>query len=115
MVRHVYPTKVADSLRPDPARLAAYPEPPGLRDVKWDIILVDGPAGYADDKPGRALPIYWAHKYATPETHVFVDDYDRPLERNHCSAFFGDDPNVTVLPSHGGAEMFWRIGVGLPK
>ena len=84
----------------------------GIGSTRWDIILIDGPAGYEPDKPGRSLPIYWAHKYSDPHTHIFVDDYERPLEREYCDFFLGKARASTILPSHGKGEMFWRIGNG---
>jgi hypothetical protein len=112
IVLHTYPTTVEDTLRPDGKKLADFPEPPGIADTRWDIILIDGPAGYQSDKPGRSLPIYWAHKYSHPHTHIFVDDYERPLEREYCDFFFGKERDITLLPSHGNGKMFWRIGNG---
>jgi len=114
LVSHRYPTTVLETAMPDPKVLAGYPPPPGMTETSWDIILIDGPAGYTPDSPGRALPIYWAYKYSNARTHIFVDDYDRPLERTHCDFFFAKEGRTTVLPSHGEVRMFWRIGRGLP-
>jgi len=113
ILMHTYPTTVEDSRKPDLKKLADFPEPAGIGDTRWDIILIDGPAGYQPDKPGRSLPIYWAHKYSDPWTHVFVDDYERPVEREYCDFFFGGARDITILPSHDSSEMFWRIGQGL--
>jgi len=113
ILMHTYPTTVEGSQEPDLKKLADFPEPAGIGDTRWDIILIDGPAGYSPEKPGRSLPIYWAHKYSDPWTHVFVDDYERPVERQYCDFFFGGARAITILPSHGTSEMFWRIGQGL--
>lgn len=113
ILMHTYPTTVEDTRKPDLKKLADFPEPAGIGDTRWDIILIDGPAGYQPDKPGRSLPLYWAHKYSDPWTHIFVDDYERPVEREYCDFFFGGARDITILPSHGTSEMFWRIGQGL--
>lgn len=78
---------VADSLPIDEKKLAQYSMPLGLDQVEWDVILIDSPNGHKPDRPGRALPIYWARQLAKPTTHVFIDDYNRDVERIHAERF----------------------------
>ncbi len=53
----------------------------------WDVILVDAPAGFAPDQPGRARSIYTASRLVAKDGVVFVHDYDRPLEREFCARY----------------------------
>lgn len=89
---------------------------PGSLAATWDVILVDGPAGYHMDDPGRALPIRWASRVMGPGTHVFVDDYNRPLERHFADLLLRfDNPPCAVIPSEreAGKTMLWRIGTSV--
>ncbi|HEX2225191.1 MAG TPA: hypothetical protein VHN15_13405, partial [Thermoanaerobaculia bacterium] len=58
--------------------------------TSWDLILVDGPAGYADSCPGRMKSLYTAAALARrkPGADVIVHDCDRPLEQAYCERFF---------------------------
>ena len=82
------PVSVETSLPVDEAALSQNALPAFLRERKWDVILIDAPAGSAPDKPGRALPIYWSSLIASDTTHVFIDDYTRELERTYGDHFF---------------------------
>ena len=72
---------VARSMSLGPPDFARFPVPPELTRTAWDVILVDGPPGDTPTDPGRAPAIAWAAILARPHTHIFIDDYDRPLER----------------------------------
>jgi hypothetical protein len=109
---------VGDSLPIDEAALAKFAVPAVLAGVPWAVIVVDSPQGYRVTQPGRSLPIYWAAEVATPSTHVFVDDYDRALERAYADRFFRSRRpwNVEIervqksgMPTKG--RMLWSIGV----
>jgi uncharacterized protein (TIGR01627 family) len=59
--------------------------PAAVKDTTWDVIVVDAPIG---SKQGRMQSIYAASELATPEhTHVFVDDYDRKIEKAYANQF----------------------------
>jgi uncharacterized protein (TIGR01627 family) len=65
--------------------------PKDLMDTPWDIIFVDGPAGYDDTKPGRMKSIYMASliaKLQNKNVAVFVHDCDRIVEATYCDTFF---------------------------
>lgn len=84
----------------------------------WDVILVDGPAGYHMADPGRLLPLFWTSRLMDRATHVFVDDYNRALERHFADLFVRfDNPPCAELPSEteAGKRMLWRIGRSLPE
>ena len=94
--------------------LQTYPPPKELTNTNWDVILVDGPSGYSADDPGRARTIYWASRLASSHTHVFVDDYDRPLERRFAEMLFRTRGSQSViLPASDHLpyrKMFWSVG-----
>lgn len=63
--------------------------PSNILNTKWDIIFVDAPNGYSDTSPGRMKSIYTASKLAnvSGNTHVFVHDCDRKVEKLYCDTF----------------------------
>lgn len=64
--------------------------PQWIYETSWDWILVDAPAGYTPDKPGRMKSIYTASKLAVQSgnTDVFVHDCDRTVEIAYTGYFF---------------------------
>jgi len=64
--------------------------PESIRQRSWDVILVDAPAGYESDLPGRMQSIYTASKLAGQGTDVFVHDTDRKVESVYCDACFAE-------------------------
>lgn len=67
--------------------------PEELMDTKWDIIFVDGPEGWSDEKPGRMKSIFTAALLAfkSGDCRVFVHDCDRPVESAFASKFLRDE------------------------
>ena len=95
--------------------LSACEMPSFLRGSTWDVIVVDGPPGHRQTDPGRAVAIYWAANLATPSTDVFVDDYDRRLERRFADEFLSRRRSgVSVVVSASdlvrGRMLFWSMG-----
>jgi Polysaccharide biosynthesis len=61
--------------------------PPDLRKTAWDVILVDGPAGYDAGTPGRMKSIYEASRLIKPGGRIFVHDQERDIEREYCDRY----------------------------
>lgn len=60
-----------------------------LEQGPFDIIIVDGPAGYDDTCPGRLLPIFWSKTILSkPGTIIYIDDASRPLETYGINKYF---------------------------
>jgi len=68
------------------------PPVPQLINRPWDFVLVDGPAGFSRNSPGRQFSIDWARQLAIKQ--VFVHDYERPWERTLCDQNFGKPTHV---------------------
>jgi hypothetical protein len=66
--------------------------------VKWNVILVDAPAGHAPHCPGRMKSIYTAARLAGGGTCVFVHDCERFVETVYTWRFLC------------GRGRFWRVG-----
>ena len=63
--------------------------PSEITESCWDVILVDGPAGFADETPGRMKSIYAASQLAGPGTRIFVHDCERPVEDAFTNRYLG--------------------------
>jgi glucuronoxylan 4-O-methyltransferase len=61
--------------------------PEAVGEVRWDVILVDAPAGWHDNAPGRMQSIVAAARLAAPGGDVFVHDCHREVERVYCDRF----------------------------
>jgi hypothetical protein len=79
-VRYGTSLSEATELIDRPGRLAM-DLPPQIRKAEWDVILIDGPAGYADNTPGRMKSIYESSRLIKPGGSVFVHDQEREVER----------------------------------
>jgi glucuronoxylan 4-O-methyltransferase len=61
--------------------------PPEIRERQWDVVLVDGPAGYDDERPGRMKSIYEAARLVAPGGKVFLHDCERPVEAAYAAQY----------------------------
>lgn len=105
--------RVSNSLPLDLPSLRKVKTPSWISDRSWDVILVDGPAGYKPDAPGRALPIYWSSRFSTKRSHVFVDDSERQVERELADHFLGPSHEqvVSLYRTVGGDQHIrWFLG-----
>ncbi|RPI77528.1 MAG: hypothetical protein EHM45_08730 [Desulfobacteraceae bacterium] len=55
----------------------------------WEFVLIDGPAGYTNNTPGRMMPI--STVYSLHKRHLIVHDCDRIVENIYSRIFFGND------------------------
>ncbi len=109
-------TTVASALQAPSQTIETAKAPPFLLERKWDVIVIDGPMGYAPQLPGRALPICWTRQICQRSTHIFVDDFDRKLEQAYSDFLFKDrSSSRVVLPRPAtdkvhASSMLWLIG-----
>jgi len=61
--------------------------PNEISGVQWDVILVDGPAGYFKKAPGRMKSICAASRLIRKGGDVFVHDTEREVENAYCNRF----------------------------
>ncbi|NIQ13639.1 MAG: hypothetical protein GTO02_04285 [Candidatus Dadabacteria bacterium] len=54
---------------------------------KWDVILVDAPEGWSDNKPGRMKSIFLSSKLVKISGDVFVHDCNRQVEDIYSNKF----------------------------
>jgi hypothetical protein len=64
--------------------------PPEIRSRRWDVILVDGPAGWKRGHPGRMQSIYEAARLVAAGGTVFVHDCERRQEAAAAALFLGE-------------------------
>jgi len=83
-----YGTKLEEGMRliDHPERLAM-DLPPDIRRTEWNVILVDGPAGYEDGTPGRMKSIYEASRLIRPGGSIFVHDQERAVESAYSDRY----------------------------
>lgn len=67
-----------------------------VRNTKWDVILVDAPAGWGDKHPCRMKSIYEAYNLPKNQNvDIFVHDSERKIETQYCNYFL--DPNFKLV------------------
>ncbi len=92
--RHIIAHLVAyDTRRSDWEKLLESPSkltmslPENIEKQEWDVVVVDAPAGYDDETPGRMKSIFTASQLVKPEGDVFVHDCNREIEDAYCNRF----------------------------
>ena len=82
------------------------PLPKEVTETKWDIVIVDAPAGFSTKSPGRWQSIYTAAQLRRPPNSLTViDDCDRPIENEFGLRVFGKQ-NLKQRVKRG-----WRLRV----
>ena len=66
--------------------------PNSVTNTRWDVILVDAPLGCCNVGPGRYQSIYTSKLLSNSDTHVFVDDYERKVEKQFSLKVFDKQP-----------------------
>ena len=70
---------------------------------KWDVILVDGPAGGESEKaPGRMKSIFLSAQLVKDSGDVFVHDAQRPIEDAYCNAFLKKERLILEISAYHG-------------
>ncbi|KAL3730469.1 hypothetical protein ACJRO7_027480 [Eucalyptus globulus] len=88
-------------------KLALTSLPNHVYELSWDAILIQGPSGYHEAAPGRMSAIFTAavlarsKKGGSAETHVFVLDFDREVERVYSDEFLCRHNLVKVVGKLG--------------
>ncbi|KAF2570279.1 hypothetical protein F2Q70_00000883 [Brassica cretica] len=90
-------------------KLAINDLPNFVYEIDWDVILIDGPSGYAGDSPGRMAPIFTSAVLAkskdsgkkTKTTDVFVREFGRKLERVYSDEFLCEENLIEVFGEIG--------------
>lgn len=76
----------ADELLKDSRRLMLE-LPPDIAKMTFDVIVVDAPDGSHPGAAGRMKSIYMSSILSHEHSHVFVDDYQRKVERKYSDRF----------------------------
>ncbi len=74
--------------------------PPAVRDRRWDVVFVDGPAGFDDETPGRMKSIYEAARLVAPGGRVFVHDCEREVEDAYTARYLGEERVAVEITGH---------------
>jgi len=74
--------------------------PAEVENTRWDIILVDGPAGHSRVCPGRMKSIATAVSLRADKWDVFIHDINRPAEKTYADFFFGDQYETVGILRH---------------
>lgn len=80
------------------------PMPEIMQKYNWDVIIIDGPPGAATHHPGRALVIKWVSLICKGTTHVFIHDYERPVEKFYADKFL-NPPIILEEPNNAKGRM----------
>ncbi|KAL3502443.1 hypothetical protein ACH5RR_036892 [Cinchona calisaya] len=96
-------------LRKSRCKLALKQLPSIIYELKWDVVVVDGPDGHKPECPGRMASIYTASLLARKNygnvTNVVVHDIDRMIEMWFSWEFLCEN---NLVSSKG---KFWNFGI----
>ena len=99
-----------------------------VSETEWDIVIVDGPAGYKNGDPGRIQSLYTAATLYRPfDALTVIDDCERWVERTYADLFLGAHRLFLTVsrpvrfvwsrynPVYGGNQQCFYRGVGLEE
>ncbi len=84
----LYGTRAGD-WRSDMVRQPGLVLPAQVNAHAWDMILVDGPAAWSNEKPGRVQSILAARRLVADQGAILVHDCDRDAERTVSASLLG--------------------------
>lgn len=100
-----YNTTVSKSLLMTDEEIAGHPVPAKIAtEAPYDIVLIDGPAGYTSGRPGRLMPCFWAKLFTKEGSLVYVDDSHRNLESYAIQKFFADKHKIVNVDKDYGKK-----------
>jgi len=100
VVTVTYTTTVADShAYGSPAAVPVPALPDDVRSERWDVIVVDAPAAWGPEMPGRAAPFVLAQRLVTDTGVILLDDCFRDHERRARAALFDRPADAYVDPA----------------
>lgn len=100
--KYNYDTTCRTSMRLTDSQIREFKIPTEIaRLTPFDIIIIDGPAGWRQDAPGRLIPIYWSTLLSKPGTIIYVDDSDRNLEKYCIEKFLGKKIQIKFQERNG--------------
>jgi uncharacterized protein (TIGR01627 family) len=84
----------------DKPELLKFDMPPELEEISWNLIIVDGPAGYEDGTPGRMKSIYMASKLIKEGGDIFVHDTQREVEDAYCKRYLLNENLISEVKGY---------------
>ena len=95
IIKYEYKINVKDSFQMSDDDLKKYIIPEKIKKLGlFDIIIIDGPEGWDENKPGRLIPYYWASKLSKKGTIIYGDDSSRKLEKYCINKFFKNKEKI---------------------
>lgn len=70
--------------------------PSSVTTVHWHVIIVDAPLGCCGMGPGRYQSIYTSWLLAQSGTHIFIDDFERKVERSLSLTLLGKPIDIVT-------------------
>jgi len=68
--------------------------PPEVARTDYDVVLIAGPKGHSQSSPGRVSSILWAKRLLKKEGIIFLNDYERELEKEVSLRALGEPDEV---------------------
>jgi hypothetical protein len=73
----------------------------------FDIIIIDGPEGWNENKPGRLISYYWASQLSKKGTIIYGDDSSRKLENYCINKFFKNKEKILFTERFGCTKIIY--------
>ena len=68
-----------------------------VNEAPFDIIIIDGPEGFSQEKPGRLIPCYWSTMLSKKGSVIYIDDANRKLEDFCIQKYFKNFPKKEFI------------------